>query len=96
MLVLTPSIGFGPASFVTREDFLVLVEDLLAYEPDESIDSPLQEIGACVVPQGSCYSCQQYRGLYNTSGGASRPFPSGQPRPLAGGDSRYDMIVQLR
>ncbi len=37
---------------MTREDFLVLVEDLLAYEPDESIDPPLQEIGACVVPQG--------------------------------------------
>ena len=52
---------------MTREDFLVLVEDLLAYEPDESIDPPLQETGACVVPQGSCYSCQQYRGVYNTS-----------------------------
>jgi hypothetical protein len=36
---------------VTREDFLVLVEDLLAYEPDESIDPPLQDIGACVVPK---------------------------------------------
>jgi hypothetical protein len=55
------------------QGFLVLVEDLLADEPDESVDPALQEIGARVVPNlpESGHSRQQYRGVYNTGATSS-------------------------
>ena len=57
---------------MTRQDFLVFVENFLAYQPDESIvgDPPLKDMGAGIVPHvpESSDPCQQYRGIYNTSG----------------------------